>query len=84
MINDAIKTFPLEEKPKSKKKGRTCPKCGSNDINRILYGLYDSEYVSKCIDEDKKVSFGGCLITDNSPAFECNKCGKKFGKTRHY
>ncbi|PLW79451.1 hypothetical protein C0585_07735 [Candidatus Woesearchaeota archaeon] len=71
-------------KPIANYKNKPCPKCGSDDINRILYGLYDSEYVSKCLEEGKKVTFGGCLITDNSPAFECNKCGNKFGKTRPF
>jgi len=58
----------------------SCPFCKSKNIARILYGMPAS---SKKLDKDiksGKLILGGCFVSDNSPVFQCNECGKKWGE----
>ena len=62
--------------------GRTimseCPKCGGTDIAMILYGLPQmSKDLEKKV-KDKKIVFGGCVVSKNDPELECNDCGWRY------
>lgn len=66
-----------------------CPRCGSKNTARILYGMpCMSEELQRRID-DGKIVIGGCRITEIpvdgemaniGPARVCGDCGKEFGK----
>ncbi len=63
----------------------TCPKCRSDEIKAIVYGL-----PLENIDEPGKdlfgaakkgyIELGGCCIEENSPEFRCKSCGLGFRK----
>ncbi len=64
------------------KKPKICPVCGSKKIANILYGLpVFSEKLNKDI-ETGKIVLGGCIITDDDPAWQCTVCKKKFYRKR--
>lgn len=52
---------------------RPCPRCGSTDAIRIIYGLPDHELFAAS--ERGEVALGGCVIGEESPDFECRACG---------
>ena len=55
-----------------------CPKCGGTDIAMILYGLPQmSKDLEKKV-KDKKIVFGGCVVSKNDPELECNDCGWRY------
>ena len=56
----------------------TCPKCGSKKKTRILYGLPSREGFEAA--DRGEVVLGGCCVSDESPVWECDDCGKQFGK----
>ena len=72
---------------KNKKAQIKCPRCGSTDTARFIYGYPAfSEEMQKKLDEGKWV-FGGCCISSvdvngvpiqTMPARHCNKCKKDF------
>jgi hypothetical protein len=61
---------------------KKCPKCGSDSIAEILYGLpaFD-EQMERDIDSGKIV-LGGCCISDDSSKGHCNKCKYEWGSVR--
>lgn len=63
------------ERVSCKRKPRTCPTCGHRQIARILYGLYDQP-----VDERVYglITYGGCCVTNDDPAWECLACGSTF------
>jgi len=54
------------------RKKKMCPKCGSNDIWRIAYGYFPN-FVAKELKKDK-VRLGGCVVSSDSPKWECGDC----------
>ena len=58
-----------------------CPRCGSTNTARILYGMpaFDEELVAKI--DDGKIHIGGCCITGFDAKYYCNECKKKFVET---
>ena len=55
-----------------------CPNCGGTDIAMILWGLPQmSKDLEKKV-KDKKIVFGGCIVSKNDPELECNDCGWRF------
>lgn len=59
-----------------------CPKCNSRPVARIVYGLpYFSENETNEVDAGKIV-LGGCIITDDDPAWQCVACGQEIYRTR--
>jgi len=58
-----------------KLKPKKCPKCESDVILKIEYGLPDEE-LSKRTD----VYLGGCCITGDDPEWHCKKCHWQWGK----
>ena len=55
-----------------------CPKCGSTNIAKYLFGLlaYSEELMKKI--EKKEIILGGCLIDDIDPTHHCNDCNYDF------
>jgi primosomal protein N' len=61
-------------KYKSVKKPDKCPKCGSDKIADILYGLPAfSPSLEKMI-EDQDIVLGGCCVSDEDPTRKCATC----------
>ena len=59
------------------KKNPVCPKCTSENITCIVYGLpFTTEFPPK---HDRKISYGGCCITDKSPKWQCQDCENRWG-----
>jgi len=57
-----------------------CPHCKSSDTCPIFWGYPGNiEEFSKLVDE-KKISPGGCCISDNDPLWHCNNCQIRWGK----
>jgi hypothetical protein len=57
---------------------KKCPKCNSNDVARIVYGLPTEEAFKEA--DKRKIVFGGCCIDDSCPKWHCNQCGHDWGK----
>ena len=58
---------------------KICPKCKSNDVIPIVYGMPTEEL----FEESKKGNFllGGCCI-DDSAQWHCKKCDYEWGTTK--
>jgi DNA-directed RNA polymerase subunit RPC12/RpoP len=53
-----------------------CPKCGSENVKRIIYGYPSPETV-----EDfyaGRVVLGGCMICPDYPDYRCANCGHEW------
>ncbi len=57
-----------------------CPKCGSERVARILYGLpiFNDELKRKL--ETGEVVLGGCMVTGDDPSWHCAECGHQWGE----
>jgi hypothetical protein len=49
-----------------------CPRCGSADVLRIVYG-YPTPEAFEAADRGD-IALGGCVIGEESPAYECRAC----------
>ena len=59
-----------------------CPKCGSKNIAKYMYGLpVFSDELLKEIDNGK-IKLGGCVIMEDAPKYHCNDCEEDFGHFR--
>lgn len=52
-----------------------CPYCGSGNIARVLWGLYDEDVLESPDIVSGRVVLGGCEIDDDI-SWRCNSCGK--------
>ena len=68
----------MKETPKipELRKPAWCPKCGSQDIREIVYGLPTDEAFE--LAEAGEVVLGGCFITFNDPDWCCMQCQHKW------
>ena len=57
-----------------------CPDCGQSEAVPILYGLPDPRAMQDVA--PGSFAFGGCVIGENDPQWECRACGRRFGSTR--
>lgn len=57
---------------------KICPKCGSKNIVKIVYGLPGYELLEET-DKDK-VRIDRCSIKKNSPEFLCNDCAYEWSE----
>ena len=51
---------------------RPCPRCGSTDAVRILYG-YPSADMGEA-ERRGEIVLGGCMVWRESPDYECRAC----------
>lgn len=58
-------------------KNSKCPKCGSNNIVPIVYGMPSYEFLEK--EGVQEVLLGGCIVNDSSPIWHCKDCQKYWG-----
>ena len=49
-----------------------CPKCGSSNVIKIIYGLPSYELFQDA--EKGKVKLGGCIIREDNPNWYCKDC----------
>ncbi|MDY6986948.1 MAG: hypothetical protein SWQ30_02730 [Thermodesulfobacteriota bacterium] len=59
---------------KAKKKADRRPKWGLWDVADILYGEPAYSSIERGV-EAGRIVLGGCVITDNDPAWQCVDCG---------
>lgn len=50
-----------------------CPRCQSDEVLRIAYGMPSEEMVRESI--AGRVAFGGCLVWPEAPDRTCRACG---------
>ena len=55
-----------------------CPKCGSTNTIRIIYGLPSFELFKK--EESGLIKLGGCEVAMDSPRLFCIDCKKDFDR----
>lgn len=53
-----------------------CFTCGSLDVAKIIYGYPTTEAFKE--QEEGKIKLGGCVISEDSPQYHCNKCGESW------
>lgn len=53
-----------------------CPKCKSENLAKILYGLPAFDDKPEKDLEEKKIVLGGCEVDDKH--WHCNNCGTEF------
>ncbi len=71
-----------DERLEQSRKPVRCPKCGGRPVARIVYGLpYFSEQEAAAVDAGKIV-LGGCIFTNDDPAWECVPCGQQIYRSR--
>jgi hypothetical protein len=56
-----------------------CPRCQSQDVASILYGLPEFSDELDRRTAAGETWIGGCIIGYESPRFHCNACGYPFG-----
>jgi ribosomal protein S27AE len=61
---------------------RKCPRCGSERIAEILYGMPVSSEGLRLNLETGRVVLGGCEVTGNDPRWRCIRCGYEMGRLR--
>lgn len=54
-----------------------CPRCGSTDTARIVYGYPGPEMLAAA--ERGEIVLGGCSITGDDPTRQCRACDHEFG-----
>lgn len=62
-----------------------CPKCGSERVAHILYGLPDfdpGEELERQLDAGEVV-LGGCMVSGDDFACRCVECGHEWGEPDH-
>lgn len=60
------------------RKPRRCPACKATKIASILYGYPAFSSKLETDLEEKRVVFGGCVITDDDPRWQCTECDAEF------
>ena len=53
-----------------------CPRCQSDEVLRIAYGMPSEEMVLESI--AGRVAFGGCLVWPEAPERTCRACGHEW------
>ena len=55
------------------KKLKKCPKCKSQEVIPIIYGLPGLDLAEK--ESNGEVKLGGCLVIEGNPEWHCKNCG---------
>ena len=66
------------DRVKTTRGGRVCPRCGSREIATILRGepAYSNNLEADL--ETRRVVLGGCVVWDDQPDLGCAACGLEF------
>ena len=67
--------IPREKSNIEKKPKRVCPKCGSENVIPIVYGLFAEPLPYEVI-------YGGCAVTNDSREWHCSDCGNEWGRIK--
>jgi len=59
-----------------------CPKCGSDRIAKIVYGLPDPGAGLEEEAEAGRIILAGCRLPENPRQWHCHLCGHELGKWR--
>jgi len=57
---------------------KKCPRCGSKDSAKIVYGMPSYELFQEA--EAGKIKIGGCCITEDAPEFYCKICDYEWNR----
>jgi len=57
---------------------KQCPKCGSKNSVKIVYGMPSHELFQEA--EAGKVKLGGCCIIEGGPEYFCKDCENEWNK----
>jgi len=60
---------------------KTCPKCKSGYVIRIVYGYPVTgppDFMRK--DPEPEIELGGCLVRDDNPHLICKTCGHRWDR----
>ncbi len=57
---------------------RKCPKCGSCNSVKIVYGMPGFKLFQEA--EAGKVKLGGCCIVEGSPEYYCKDCNNEWNR----
>ena len=57
---------------------RQCPKCGSKNAVKIVYGMPSYDLFEAA--QAGKVKLGGCVITEDNPDYCCKNCEHEWNK----
>jgi hypothetical protein len=60
----------------------TCPWCGSQAVLPIKYGLRYPEYDMHM--GEPTMVLGGCIVHANAPAWSCQSCAYRWGRSTYY
>jgi hypothetical protein len=55
---------------------KRCPRCHSDEVLPIVYGLPSPATVEESA--AGRVALGGCMITPESPDWQCEMCGHEW------
>ena len=55
---------------------KKCPKCDSQNIVKIFYGMPNLEAFLQA--QEGKIHLGGCCITDSDPEYHCDDCAHEW------
>lgn len=55
-----------------------CPKCGSKNSVKIIYGKPNSQLFKKA--ELEEIKLGGCVLSKDSPDYFCKDCGNEWSR----
>ena len=67
---------------------KTCPKCKSGDVIRIVYGYPDTPEVTimpkdsepEIEDPEPEIELGGCVVRGDDPHLKCKTCGYRWDR----
>ena len=60
----------------------SCPKCNSNKVAKLFYGMPAMDQQLRKDIEDKKIVLRGCFVSDDNPEFLCNECKYEWKKEK--
>lgn len=60
-----------------------CPNCEKTWIAEIFWGYPAINQDVEDALEKKEIVFGGCIISENDPKWECNNCNHRWGNAEH-
>ncbi|WP_051188615.1 hypothetical protein [Proteocatella sphenisci] len=55
-----------------------CPRCGSLNVIKIIYGMQTHD--AFLMTEEGKIKLGSCCITDSEPEYYCKDCENEWGR----